>query len=159
MEPEFPGGSYPLCSPIPYHTVDFLSVQFGAVFNPEIVAVLPVGLEIIPGSCQVAYPTGTVFVDIPDPQDLGNNRFLWEIATLNDAIGLNGLPGFTSEPENQLQIRFETTANCDFIAGSYIIFEASGEQNCPDRTNNLTKAGEPINIDGAAPPYLSLIHI
>ena len=153
MQPEFPGGTYPLCSPIPYHTVDFLSVLAGAVFNPEIVAVLPVGLEIIPGSCQMAYPTGTGFIDIPDPQDLGNNRFLWDIAMLNDEIDQNGLPGTFSNPENQLQIRFETIANCDFIAGSYIIFEASGEQNCPDRTNNLTKAGEPINIDNAVPTY------
>ncbi len=144
-----------LCDTIPYHTIEIFNAQVGAVFNVNLEATLPQGLVVIPGSCQLAYPSSGTYVDIADPIDLGNGNVQWDISALSDSITSHGLSGITSSPENSVSIRFLSGTECGFIAGSQIIFTASATQNCAEATNTISKPGEQIQINGVAPPYES----
>ncbi len=144
-----------LCDIIPYHTIEIFNAQIGAVFNVNLEAALPQGLIIVPGSCQLAYPSSGSFIDIPDPTDLGNGLFQWDISSINNLINLHGLSGISSSPENSVSLRFLSTTECGFIAGSQAIFTATAFQNCNESTNTISKPGDQLQINGVAPPYES----
>ncbi len=159
MEVISPQGPFPLCGTIPAYEVAILNAEIGTTYALELSAILPPGLEIVSGSSRVAYPTGTTFEPVSDPQLIGSNELLWDFSLLSDSIALNGLSGILEEPANQITLQFETKTNCDFIAGSYLIFNISAAKNCGEPTNTITKASDPILIDGVAPPYTGSIAI
>ncbi len=144
-----------LCDTISYHTIEIFNAQVGAVFNVNLEATIPQGLIIVPGSSQIAYPTAGNFIDIPDPIDLGGGNVQWNISALSDSIGIHGLSGIGSNPNNSVSIRFLSATECGFIAGSQIIFTATAFQNCNEATNTISKPGDQLQIDGIAPPYES----
>ena len=150
---ESPIGSHFLCDTIPYHTITVFNAELGTAYNISIETQLPPGLYILPGSSEIAYPTGSTFVPVNDPVDTGNGTMLWNISMLEDSINQNGLPGFLFNPEHSVQLRFKLYTDCAFIAGAYPIFFADAEQVCGDPTNALAEAGDPIEIDGLPPPY------
>ena len=148
--------SVDLCDTIPYHTIEIFNAQIGAVFNVNLEAALPQGLIVVPGSCQLAYPTASgAYINIPDPVDLGAGVVQWDISAISDSIGIHGLSGISFSPENSVSIRFLSATECGFIAGSQIIFTATAFQNCNESTNTISKAGEELQINGVAPPYES----
>ncbi|MFK7774740.1 MAG: hypothetical protein AB8F94_21555, partial [Saprospiraceae bacterium] len=159
MDVESPTGPFELCDVIDYHTVEIYNAQLGNVFDVVMEAILPLGLDLVPNSSQIAYPTGDPFVDIPDPVNIAGNVYQWDISAINDSIQNNGLLGVSQDPGNSISVRFLTTTDCGFVAGSQIIFNVIGKQNCDDPTNSLTKAGDPINIAGVNPQYSSDINI
>ncbi len=144
-----------LCDTIPYHTVEIFNAQIGAVFNVNLEAALPQGIVILPGSCQLAYPTPSSFINIADPIDLGGGVMQWDISGINDSIASHGLSGIGSSPENSVSLRFLSSTECGFISSSQIIFTATAFQNCNEPTNTISKAGDPLQIIGVAPPYES----
>ena len=159
MDVESPTGPFELCDEIDYHTVEIYNAQLGNVFDVVMEATLPLGLELVPNSSQMAYPTDDPFIDIPDPTNIAGNVYQWDVSALNDFIQNNGLLGVSQDPGNSVSIRFLTTTDCGFVAGSQIIFNVIGKQNCDEPTNNLSKAGDPINIAGVNPQYSSDINI
>lgn len=144
-----------LCDTIPYHTIEIFNAQIGAVFRVKLDAELPQGLLIVPGSCQLAFPTNGTFIDIPDPIDLGGGIVQWDISALSDSIALRGLAGVGSSPNNSVSIRFLSATECGFISGSQVVFTASAYQNCEEATNTISRAGDQLLINGVAVPYES----
>ncbi len=159
MDVESPTGPFELCDVIDYHTVEIYNAQLGNVFDVVMEATLPLGLELVPNSSQIAYPTDDPFINIADPVNVAGNVYQWDISAINDSIQTNGLLGVSQDPGNSVSVRFLTTTDCGFIAGSQIIFNVIGKQNCDEPTNSLSKAGDPINIAGVNPQYSSDINI
>ena len=155
MEITSPSNPVELCDTIPYHTIEIFNADLGTAFNLFLEVLMPLGMEIIPGSSQIAYPTDSgVFIDIPDPVDQGNGNYSWRINDIQSTIQSDGLPGVSSEPDNGFAIRFLSFADCGSLASVPPFFIISGRNTCGLPTNLLVKPGERINVQG-----LSLIHI
>jgi gliding motility-associated-like protein len=159
MDVESPTGPFELCDVIDYHTVEIYNAQLGNIFDVVMEATLPLGLELVPNSSQIAYPTDDPFVNIPDPANIAGNVYQWDISATNDFIQNNGLLGISKDPGNSVSVRFLTTTDCGFVAGSQIIFKVIGKQNCDEPSNSLSKTGDQINIAGVNPQYSSDINI
>ncbi|HFB99347.1 MAG TPA: hypothetical protein ENJ53_00950, partial [Phaeodactylibacter sp.] len=159
MDVTSPTGTFSLCEEIDYHTIEIYNAQLGNVFDVLLEATLPLGLELVAGSSQMAYPTGGTFVDIPDPVSIVGNVYQWDISALNSMIQTSGLLGVSQAPNHSVSIRFLTNTDCGFIAGSQIFFNTIGKQNCNLPTNTLSKAGASINIAGVNSSYTSDVNI
>ncbi|MEM6964075.1 MAG: gliding motility-associated C-terminal domain-containing protein [Bacteroidota bacterium] len=148
-----------LCEMMDYHIVEIYNAQLGNIYEVVLEATLPQGLNLILNSSQIAYPTGSAFVDIPDPTNTAGNTFEWNISALHPTIQTNGLSTVTDNPNNSVSLRFLTTTDCGFIASSSIIFKTKGEQSCDEPTNLLAKPSEPIDIGGISALYNSDINV
>ena len=136
-----------LCDTIPYQTVTVYSTNLGPVCDPFIVASLPPGLSFITGSSQLAYPAGSPFQAVADPEYLGNNEYRWELSELSPELAANCLPGLGATPMHQVSIRFLTETDCGFAINSPILFRSSGWRNCGIPVNTSTRPGNPICIE------------
>ncbi len=154
---ESPAGPHFLCDTISYYTIEVFNADLGSAYNLVVEAQLPPGLHVLPGSSEIAYPTGSSYTMVGDPVETGNGTWVWNISALQDSIGQNGLPGFLSNPNHSFQLRFACYTDCDFIASSFPIFFAEAEQICGEHTNTLAEAGESILIEGLPPPYTAAI--
>jgi gliding motility-associated-like protein len=65
----------------------------------------------------------------------------------------NGLPGVTNMPRNTLRIRFKVMAECGFVSNAQPLYGTRAINACRRKTNNLTKAGKPLVINGLNPTY------
>lgn len=148
-----PAGAVALCDTTGFHTAEVFNALYGAAYAPRLDFRLPPGLSLAAGSCQLAFPTGSTWIDIPDPQPLPGDWLGWELAGLNIVLAQNGLSGFQFAPEHSASIRFRTVTACGFDTGEKILFRTWAEQNCGDTTNLLVKPGEPVLLDGIEPPY------
>ena len=159
MDITSPVGPFDLCEEMDYHSVEIFNAQLGNVYDVFLELTIPLGLQIVPGSCQISFPTGSAFVNIPDPTSIAGNVFEWNVSALNSIIESEGLAGVSQDPNNSVTIRFKTTTECGFIAGSQIIFNTIGEQNCKEPTNTITRAGEEIDVTGIEPLYSSDVNV
>lgn len=159
MDIDSPEGEFKLCEQLPYHTVEIFNADLGNAFELKLRALMPPGLSIVPGSCQLAYPTGSTFVNIADPTDLGAGNYLWEISELQSDLKANGLQGVQNDPQHSVSIRFLSITECGLIANAPIIFSTSGSLNCDLPINNLSKPSEPIQIEGIEGTYETNISI
>jgi gliding motility-associated-like protein len=143
----------PLCEPSDYFTFEISNANDGnaSALTPSVK--LPPGLTVVPGSAQVMYPApGGNWVNISDPALLAGNVFQWNIANILPAL-TQGLPGFSTAPENAFRIRFRTLAECGFVANAQPIYGVEGLQPCGIFTNILRKPDDPIGLDGVNPSY------
>ncbi|MBK7408648.1 MAG: hypothetical protein IPJ40_11640 [Saprospirales bacterium] len=135
-----------LCDTVPYHTITVYNTNLGPVCDPYVEAILPPGLWITPGSSQLAYPPGAAFAPVADPADMGNGVFRWNLNDLSPEIAANCLPGLGTAPLHQVSLRFWSETDCSFPVNSPILFRASGERNCGEPVNTVTRPGDPICI-------------
>ncbi|MBK7336118.1 MAG: hypothetical protein IPJ00_08075 [Saprospirales bacterium] len=82
-----------LCDTVPYHTIELYNTNLGPVCNPWVEAILPQGLSITPGSSGLAYPSGSPFVPMGDPLDMGNGVFRWNLVSGSPELAANCLSG------------------------------------------------------------------
>ncbi|MBK8924229.1 MAG: gliding motility-associated C-terminal domain-containing protein [Saprospirales bacterium] len=140
----------PLCDTSDYFILELSNADFGHAYEPVVNIELPAGLQLLSGSCQMAYPVDSAFIDIPDPIPAGNNLLEWNLAGLLEA---NSLPGAFQLTKNALQIRFKVIAACGVVSYAQLIFGARAEWSCGRPTNTLRKASDPILVEGLAPTY------
>lgn len=137
-----------VCDSSDYFEFEIFNAKTGFAYDPFATVKLPPGIFIVPGSCQVSYPAGSAYQNIPDPTDLSSNLFQWAIDSIVAAIAANGLPGVDKAPLNTLRIRFKTYAECGFVANTQVIYGTRGTEPCGRSTNVLNKPGEPLKISG-----------
>lgn len=135
-----------LCDTVPYHTITLYNTNLGPVCNPYVEAILPQGLWILPGSSQLAYPHGAPFVPVADPLDMGNGVFRWNLSDLSPELAANCLPGLGTAPQHQVSLRFWSETDCSYPINTPILFRASGQRNCGDPVNTVTRLADPICI-------------
>lgn len=154
MDIDSPTEPFHLCDTVPFHTVEVFNANFNPANNLELELLLPLGLELLTGSCEISYPKGSPFTSIADPTFINNGVYKWAIADISPAIAQNGLPGYVNAPENNFQIRFKSITDCGFIANSPVIFKVSGKNNnCPVPTNVLAKPGNLLEVEGLDADY------
>jgi gliding motility-associated-like protein len=142
-----------LCDTVPYHTLTLSNIDLGALCELAVIFELPTGLEYLPGSAQFADPVGSPFIPIPDPTNLGNGLWQYQLDSLSNDLQANCLPGVLADPEHTLQIRFLTLTNCDFTVNERIKASATGFQRCGLPANLVSTVGPPLclNTDGPDP--------
>lgn len=146
-----------LCDTMPQTRILYLNADLGAAYQMRSIVHLPDGLEFVPGSASMRWPQETgPFVPLPDPIFLSDNRLAWELYTFLPTVD-SGLPGVLSDPENGLELQFQTRTSCDFISGSRIIVTYEGQQACPRPTNRLARVSGPYHIQGVDAPYSTQI--
>jgi gliding motility-associated-like protein len=131
----------------------------GNAYDVTTKIVLPFeGMEIVPGSVQIAYPSSAPYVSVPvDPYfsgvDTRGRIFQYDdFSQLSTFLDDNGLPGFNpSNPtdSNEFVIRYKFTTDCDFVSGSISHYELQGLKACGDSSNLETGETLPITINGA----------
>ncbi|MCB0706027.1 MAG: gliding motility-associated C-terminal domain-containing protein [Saprospiraceae bacterium] len=142
---------FALCDTVPYHTIEIFNANLGAICDIQLTAYIPSGFQVLPGSCQMAYPTGSPFVAIPDPVDLGSGQYLWAFDTFSDSLLQNCLSGVSFEPSNSVQLRFLGITDCDFPINSELLFVVEGLQTCDLPGNSLLRESDPFCIEIDAP--------
>lgn len=148
-----------LCDSMPQTRVLYLNADLGAAYRTRTEIQLPSGLHYVPGSALIRWPQQSgPFTAIPDPVMLPGNRLVWELYDLLPTSD-SGLPGVLSDPENGLELIFQTLTTCDFISGSRIIVTYDGEQVCQRPTNQLAQVSGPYHIQGAETPYATQIGV
>lgn len=141
-----------LCDTIPYHQIQIFNADRGSVFDLMLTANIPSGVGVIPNSSEIEYPAGSGnFSPIADPINLGGNKIKWNV--------LDELLGFDRAPFNAVNIRFLGIDSCSFVSGGFPVFTASGIQNCGDKTNSISEAGDPLCTNGISPPYTTIIEV
>ncbi len=154
-----PTGCSQLCDTIPYHEIEVFNAQLGSVYDLRVKALVPPGMNVISGSCEVEYPTGSgLFYPIGDPTIVSTGVVEWNLSMLFDSIAA-GLPGVSEAPFNSLTLRFLGETTCDFIADAYSLFIAAAKQNCGTPTNSIAKPGDPLCIDGVTGPFTMNINV
>ncbi len=149
-------------------TIRIRNNDLGAVFDMQSIINLPEGVDFLPGTFEIAYPSDAAFVSIPtDPTLIGSNTVgeifeYADFAPLNAILDNDGLPGFDpTNPgvENEFLLRFDFTTTCDFTSGSLVFYSFQGVKGCTDLTN--LEAGEtlPITINGTFAGSIKLFQI
>jgi len=149
----------PLCDSTDYIVFEISNAKLGYAYRPFATVELPAGFQLVPGSCQMAYPTGSAFFSIPDPAVLGGNILEWNLAALQPWLATGGLPGVNLKPENALQIRFKVLADCGVLSNTQLVYGARAEWSCGKPTNALRKAGNPLPVEGVTPTYTTQISL
>ncbi len=154
-----PAGCSQLCDTIPYHEIEVFNAQLGSVYDLGVKALVPPGFNVLSGSCEVEYPTGSGLIyPIGDPTSPSSGVFEWNLSELFDSIAA-GLPGVSEAPFNSLTLRFLGETTCDFVADAYTLFIAAAKQNCGTPSNTIAKPGDPICIDGVSGPFTMNINV
>lgn len=143
----------PLCEPSEEFEIELYNAKIGAAFDLFGQVKLPQGVRIAPGSSQIAFPAGSAFVPLQDPNALAGNIFQWPVSALLPALGANGLPGSNQMPQNAVRIRFRLIADCNFAANLPPIYGAESVSACGQASNALNKPGKPLQVPGLGTPY------
>ncbi|MEL6865972.1 MAG: hypothetical protein AAFP19_16215, partial [Bacteroidota bacterium] len=133
----------------------------GAAFDIATTITLPLqGVELVPGSVEIAYPSGAAFTPVPtDPSYVGVSQrgqvYQYDdFADLSAYLDQNGLAGFnpiSPTDSNEFRIRYQFVTTCDYVSGSLSYYSLKGLKGCGDSTNLETGETLPIQIMGANP--------
>jgi gliding motility-associated-like protein len=114
------------------------------------------GATLVPGSIEMAYPSGTAFKKIPDPVQgaVSNKGVVYtydNFKNLNTFLDKNGLPAYNvANPtdSNEFKIRYRVVTDCEFKSGSLSYFAIQGRKGCGEPTNLETGESKPIRLKG-----------
>lgn len=142
-----------LCDTSEYFEFEVFNAKIGYAYEVEASAKLPPGLQIVSGTCQISYPEGSPWANIPDPLLLPGNFYQWPLSQILPTVATNGLPSVSLAPLNSFHLRFKTLAECGFVANTPIVYGTVGTEPCGRQANSLNKPGEPLIINGLSPSY------
>ena len=157
-----PSAPIALCTPV---VLEFQvnNAQPGTAYDILSRLYVPPGLDYVPGSAMVEYPsTNGVDNFQPTVGDLvpadttvrGFGLQFTDLAGVHPFLASNGLMGFdASNPSdsNRFALRLEFETTCDYRSGSIVFFETEGEESCGDRTNFASAESAAIQILGTTP--------
>lgn len=143
-----------LCDTASYEVIG-TNVQLGSVYNLTVSVNVPLGVNIVPGSSQLAYPIASPYVTISDPVYMGGTIYQYNISVLSPSIGLNGMPGILSVGDNAVKIKFNVITSCGYTSGSLASFSFFGVSGCGGSTGQLVSLSSQLGITGASAPYLT----
>jgi gliding motility-associated-like protein len=115
------------------------------------------GATLVPGSVQIAYPSGATFKTIPNPtkgtpSTKGTVYTYDNFKGISDYLDKNGLKAYNvANPtdSNEFKIRYRVVTDCEFKSGSLSFFAVQGRKGCGEPTNLETGESKPIKIKGA----------
>lgn len=124
-------------------TVEVASVKFGHLDSLTI-DITPVGgsLAFSPGSGALLYPLSGSFDAVADPQ-LTGSTYRFELASLNEAIAADGLPGVLNLSENRVQLRWRMLPDASFKPGDFALVAINGKVMCGEELPGINLAYDP----------------
>ena len=143
----------PLCEPSGEFEIELYNAKIGSAFDLLGQVKLPQGVRIAPGSSQIAFPAGSAFVPLSNPNAVAGNIYQWPVGALLPMLGANGLPGVNAAPQNAVRIRFRLIADCNFAANLPPVYGAESVSSCGQSSNALNKPGKPLQVPGLGTPY------
>ncbi|MCP4120523.1 MAG: T9SS type B sorting domain-containing protein [Bacteroidetes bacterium] len=132
----------------------------GTAFDLKTQIILPgEGMELVPGSVEIAYPESAEFQSVlADPElmvENGVNIYEYQdFSLLNEFLDQNGLRGFipgNPNNENQFILRYKFVTDCDFKNGSILKYSFQGVKGCGELSNYEAGESLPIIISGTEP--------
>ncbi|MBK9254763.1 MAG: gliding motility-associated C-terminal domain-containing protein [Saprospiraceae bacterium] len=142
-----------LCSPMEDTQILFFNAGLGSIYNTTIDILLPVGLNIVPGSVRLIVPQGSNNeITISDPVFLSARKYRWRISEIPEIQNVSGIPGVNSFPDNGFELVFKTIADCDFISGTQILYTIQATEICGIITNKVNKTSQPYQIRNVEVP-------
>ena len=147
-----PNSNIPLCSEASY-TVTVDNVQLGTAYTVSLTAILPVGVNIIPGTSMLSYPTANNLVSISDPIFVGGTQWLWNLSASNGTLNADGLKGVLEANLSKITLRFKVIAGCGYTSGSAINFQTKAFAACGAPTGDEVALSTNLSITGADTPY------
>ena len=153
-----PPGTIELCDTASY-IAEGVNVQLGTAYNVSLIAVLPQGVSIVPGTSQMSYPVSNPYVIISDPVFMGGTTWKWDVSVTDSTIGADGLKGILLPSLNTFRLTFKVVTTCGYTSGSTIAFNLQGEAACGMPTGQEVALSSQLGITGATPPYLTSIHL
>ncbi|MBN8702889.1 MAG: gliding motility-associated C-terminal domain-containing protein [Bacteroidetes bacterium] len=149
-----PSSSINLCDTSTF-VVEGQNIQMGNAYSVLLNAQLPVGVTIVPGSCQILYPITSGYVPLTNPTNVGGTNWQWNISTLNSTIGGNGLQGILSPTLNAIKVKFQVTTDCSYLSGSTAVFYYQAQSFCGSPAGRLVTLSSQLSITGATPNYFA----
>lgn len=153
-----PPGTINLCDTASY-TVEGVNILLGTAYDVKLVATLPIGVAIVPGSSSLSYPASLTYSGIPDPLFIGGTVWQWDISAINTIIQNNGLKGITLPDSNSLKITFKVITSCGYTSGSIIGFVLIGKAACGLSMGQEVSLSSELGITGASTPYHTVIDL
>jgi len=142
-----------LCTPSEYYEFEIYNANEGRAYDVVGQIKLPPGFRILPNTSQLSYPSGSPFVNLPEPQPLPGNTWKWNPEAVSAALKNEGLLGNSQTPGHSMRIRFKVQAECGATANSQPVFGTEAVLPCGIGSNTLRKPGPPIAILGLMPSY------
>ncbi|MEL6944340.1 MAG: hypothetical protein AAFO82_16890, partial [Bacteroidota bacterium] len=141
-----PAGSQNICTNLVFEA-RYISLAAADIVEPKMMIDLPIGLTI--NDIQLEYPSNS------NPESInysllsnGNIEIcLSEHSLLSDSIP--GVSSTTIGEEREVDIILNTSTTCDFISGSQVLFNATGQRPCGTvvNNNNATVATSAITLN------------
>ena len=153
-----PPATIQLCDTASYTALG-LNVQMGTAYHVFLVAVLPTGVSIVPGSSQLSYPVSNPYSSISDPDFMGGTTWQWDISFADSLINADGLKGILESTLNSFKLTFKVVTTCGYTSGSIIAFNLKGESACGMATGQEVALSSQLGITGATTPYLTAIKL
>lgn len=157
-----------LCDTVTY-VVDLNAAGAGYLHDLKVDIQLPLDVDIIPGSFEIAYPTTATSVSIPpnsefepatDAIHLYGTTYQFDVTGNDATLATDGLIGSAGSAfnANVVNFRFKAVTACGYGSGSRIFFEASGTEGCGNPLVPLQlDFSEKVNILGVPAPFISEI--
>lgn len=153
-----PPGTILLCDTASY-IAEGVNVQLGTAYHVFLVAVLPLGVTIIPGSSQLSYPVSNPYISISDPAFMGGTTWQWDISSTDSIINADGLKGILESALNSFRLTFKVVTSCGYTSGSIIAFNLKGKAACGMATGQEVALSSQLGITGATTPYFTEIKL
>ncbi|MEL7249986.1 MAG: SdrD B-like domain-containing protein, partial [Bacteroidota bacterium] len=149
----------PLCEQVPYE-VEIRSTDLGYLRDIGLYIYLPPGQEYVPGTMELAVPSGATFAMVSDPVTSGGGLFL-DVSALDETLSTVGLIGSKdlTLTQNKVSLRFQTETTCDYFSGSQVKFVAQGNSNCGDPLGPVIKPGGRLGVTNQSPDFSMNINL
>ncbi|GAA5021012.1 hypothetical protein GCM10011506_03590 [Marivirga lumbricoides] len=112
-------------------TVEVRSVQLAAVDSLKINFFTPESgsISYLANSSELLYNLNDSYRIVAEPNQV-DNKYSYELASLDTNIGENGLPGVLDLENNTLKLKFWVQLNPNFRAGEYLQVNVQGQATC-----------------------------
>jgi gliding motility-associated-like protein len=149
----------PFCQPSGFIEFEIYNADRGVASNTLASVKLPPGLQIVPGSSGISYPSGSAYTPMADPTAAPGNVWEWDPEAASAQLAQSGLLGIDDEPKNAFKIRFKVQPVCGFVANTQITYGADAIRPCGSSSNQLRKPGDPILLNGLTPSSTAIANL
>jgi hypothetical protein len=147
-----------LCGKTPYKYI-LENIGSTTAYNTKAIVTLPIGMNIVSGSCFIQYPHKNSKLALVNPTLVNGTTYEWNLSTINNVIKNNGFKGVLDTNRNKIIIHFRVQTDCDYSSGNYIRAEAKGNIKCGSSIIAYPGISNPLNIKGVTKPYFTLVKV
>lgn len=146
-----------LCGQTPYqYTLE--NIGSTTAYNTKALLTLPIGMNIVSGSCYIKYPHKSSKQSIPNPTLVSGTTYEWALSSINNLLS-QGFKGVSDTNRNKIIIFFKVQTDCDYSSGNYIRASAKGNIKCGEPIITYPGISNSLNIKGVTRPYYTLVKV